>query len=71
MCEFVSAVCMCWSLEASVNEASELFASYELQLYVVKFIYLFYGNDDGKNLIACRLSLHKGVMCSYNISHAY
>ena len=35
--ESVSAVCMCRSLEASFNEANEFFASYELQVYVVKF----------------------------------
>ena len=40
MCESVSAVCMCRSLEASFNEASEFFASYELQVHVVKFVYL-------------------------------
>ena len=49
VCESVSAVCMCRSLEASFNEASEFFASYELQVHVVKFVYLLYGNDDGKN----------------------
>ena len=48
MCESVSAVCMCRSLEASFNEASEFFASYELQVHVVKFVHLLYGNDDGK-----------------------
>ena len=42
---------MCRSLEASFNEASEFFASYELQVHVVKFVQLLlYGNDDGKNL---------------------
>ena len=50
MCESVSAVCMCRSLEASFNEASEFFASYELQVHVVKFVHLLlYGNDDGEN----------------------
>ena len=42
-------VCQCRSLEASFNEASEFFASYELQVHVVKFVYLLFGNDDGKN----------------------
>ena len=40
--ESVSAMCMCRSLEASFNEASEFFASYELQVHVVKFLYLLY-----------------------------
>ena len=49
MMETRDCVCMCRSLEASYNEASEFFASYELQVHVVKFVYLLYGNDDGKN----------------------